>query len=350
MRILIYRLGSLGDTVLALPCFRLIRERHPDAQITVLTNLPVSGKAAPLEAILGGSGLIDAVIPYPVGLRDPRQLLALASRLREEKFDLLISLASARGLGASLRDCLFFKACGIPRLIGIPFRHQDLTCIRRPDGVFFESEAARLARRVQALGSIDLRDPQAFDLRLTSAENAEARTLLDQSHITGNFIVASIGTKTPLNDWGASNWMQLLRALSEAHPALALVLLGSVDEITASQALLAGWRGPSANLCGKTSPRISAAILGQAALFLGHDSGPMHLAAAVGTPCVAIFSARCPPGQWFPSGERHTPLYPLAFYDPRKTTDLSHQQKALASIRVEDVFVAVQDQLASAKS
>ena len=52
MRILIYRLGSLGDTVVALPCFRLIRSHYPEAEITVLTNIPVSGKAAPLKACL----------------------------------------------------------------------------------------------------------------------------------------------------------------------------------------------------------------------------------------------------------------------------------------------------------
>ena len=74
MRILIYRLGSLGDTVIALPCFRLIRSRHPTAEITVLTNLPVSGKAAAIEAVLENTGLVDRFIPYPVGLRDPKKL------------------------------------------------------------------------------------------------------------------------------------------------------------------------------------------------------------------------------------------------------------------------------------
>jgi len=45
-------------------------------------------------------------------------------------------------------------------------------------------------------------------------------------------------------------------------------------------------------------------------VFLCHDSGPMHLAAAVGTPCVAVFSRHNPPGRWFPYGPDHTVLYP----------------------------------------
>jgi heptosyltransferase-3 len=341
MRILIYRLGSLGDTVLALPCFRLVRETHPGAAITVLTNAPVSGKAAPLEAVLAGMGLIDGVIPYPLGLRDPRQIAALIGRLRREKFDLAISLAAPRGLSASIRDWLFLKACGIPRIAGIPFQRRDLVPARRSDGALFESEAERLARRVREFGAIDLSDPRRFDLGLNAEEKAEANRLLAGAGIAGPFLAASIGTKTPLNDWGEANWRRLLEEVTRTHPNLGLVFLGSADESVRSQNLLGGWHGPGADLCGKTSPRVSAAVLARAALYLGHDSGPMHLAAAAGTRCVAIYSARCPPGQWFPLGADHENLYPLSFYDPARTTDGAWQREALASIRVEEVLAAV---------
>jgi len=348
MRILIYRLGSLGDTVLALPCFRLVRQTYPDATITVLTNAPVSGKAAPLESILESSDLIDGVIHYPLGLRDLGQLAALRSRLRAQKFDLLVSLAAARGLLASLRDALFFKACGIPKIIGIPFRSRDLVCSLRPDGKLYESEAERLLRRVLALGSVDLQDHQWVDLGLTTGERSAADRLLAESGISGKFIAASLGTKTPLNDWGEANWTRLLTELSRLHPGLGVALLGSADESQRSESLLTGWQGPRANLCGKTSPRVSAALLGKAALYVGHDSGPMHLAAAAGTRCVAIYSARCPPGQWFPVGDGHTNLYPFAFYDPRQVENLAHQQKALASTGVKDVLEAIERNFAAA--
>jgi ADP-heptose:LPS heptosyltransferase len=85
---------------------------------------------------------------------------------------------------------------------------------------------------------------------------------------------------------------------------------------------------------------VSAAILAQARLFLGHDSGPMHLAAAAGAPVVAIFSARCRPGQWFPGGPRTTVLYPTAFFDPNRMEDASHQREAIESITVESVAFA----------
>ena len=343
MRVLVYRLGSLGDTVLALPCFHLIREAFPNAQVTVLTNAPVSGKAAPLEAVLGSSGLVDEVLHYPVGLRDMGELKKLRDRLRAEKFNVVISLAASRGLVASLRDLLFFRACGIPRTIGFPFKRLDLASALRADqSGLYESEADRLLRRISRLGTADLADRKWFNLHLTAAEREDAVRLLLAHHLPEKFIAASLGTKTQLNDWGTENWSNLLHQLSARHPDLGVVLLGSADESVRSQALLESWTGPSANLCGQASPRVSAALFEGASAYIGHDSGPMHLAAAAGVRCVGIFSARCPPGQWFPLGRGHTPLYPSSFYDPTLINDLGHQKRALASIKVADVLAAVE--------
>jgi heptosyltransferase-3 len=346
MRILIYRLGSLGDTVVALPCFRLIRRTHPTAHITVLTNAPVSGKAAPLESILKPSGLIDDVIPYPIGLRDPQRLARLISLLREQKFDLMISLTASRGWAASVRDTLFFKACGISMRIGIPFEQRDLVCQRLPDSKLFESETTRLLRRVRSLGTADPNEPAYFDLGLTAEEIGEAGRVLAGAGIAGKFIAASLGTKSPLKDWGTENWKQLLPVLGREQPGAALILLGSADESERSAALLESWPGPHANLCGRLAPRISAALLQKASLFIGHDSGPMHLADAVGTRCVTIYSAQAPPGQWFPSGEGHVNLYPYSFYDPKLTHDPDHQRRAISSIGVDEVLAATRPCLA----
>jgi len=347
VRILIYRLGSLGDTVIALPCFRLIRSRHPEAEITVLTNLPVSGKAAAIEAVLENTGLVDRFIPYPVGLRDPKKLGELRRRIAAEKFDLVISLTAARGLGASFRDYLFFRACGIPKIIGIPWHPRDLEPAPVGGGLY-ENEAARLLRRVgwkHAAEPVDGRD-----LALTVDERSQAARLLEKAGLRPPFIAVSVGTKSPLNDWGTANWSALLARLGEEFPEHGLVLLGSPDESARSAELAQAWPGPSANLCGLPSPRVSAALLAQARLFLGHDSGPMHLAAAVGTPVIGIFSARCRPGQWFPGGPRTTVLYPHAFFDLNRMEDADHQRAAIGSITVDAVLQAAKGCLSPAAS
>jgi len=340
VRLLIYRLGSIGDTVVALPSFRLIRHVRPEARITVLTNAPVSDKAAPLEAVLENTGLIDATIHYSVGLRDPARLAALRGRLRSEGFDLAVSLTAARGLAASVRDYFFLKACGIPKIIGIPLSRRDLVCQPLAGGLY-ESEAARLLRRAAEFGAANLRDPKWHDLALTPDEIATGDRLLADAHILPGFIAVSLGAKSPLKDWGTENWRELLARLGHEFPSLGLVLLGSADEFGRNETLLPSWPGPRVNFCGKASPRVSAALLSRARLYLGHDSGPMHLAAAVGTRCVSIFSAQSPPGKWFPFGEGHFNLYPQGLYDPARADDPDYQRRAMGTISAAAAATAV---------
>ena len=79
--VVIYRLGSLGDTVVALPFFNRIAELYPAHRRVVLTNVPISSKAAPLLSVLGEGGLVHEAIAYPVGTRDFSELIALRTRL-----------------------------------------------------------------------------------------------------------------------------------------------------------------------------------------------------------------------------------------------------------------------------
>ena len=298
-RILIQRLGSLGDFIVALPCFHLIRRACPGAKIVLMTNYPVSGKAAPAMDVLGGSGLCDESIAYPVGLRDPQALLALRRKIKAYSFDLGVELNSDREWWQGLSDHLFLRACGISRLVGTHLGCPDRT-FRYCSAPVVEQECSRLVRRIQAIGSINVGDRSAWDLRLSASERETAVALLREQSMTEGFITASVGTKVFAKDWGSENWAKLADLVSKAHHQLGLVLVGAPDESAVSEAVRQAWVGPSINLCGRSSPRISAAVVERAALFVGHDSGPMHFAAAVGTPVVAIFSWHNPPGQWHP--------------------------------------------------
>jgi hypothetical protein len=75
--VLIYRLGSLGDTVVALPCFHLIARCFPQAERVLLTNFPVHAKATATAAVLGDSGLVHGYMRYTVGTRRIGELLRL---------------------------------------------------------------------------------------------------------------------------------------------------------------------------------------------------------------------------------------------------------------------------------
>jgi ADP-heptose:LPS heptosyltransferase len=165
-------------------------------------------------------------------------------------------------------------------------------------------------------------------------------------------IAVSVGTKLQANDWGRDNWRALLARLAEMYPSYALVLVGAAEEREASEFAAQGWRevdaarkkpGPVVNFCGALTPRQSAAVLARAAIFLGHDSGPVHLAAAVQTPCVAIYSARNKPRIWFPYGAKHRVVYHrVDCWGCGLETCIVEQKKCLTSIPVEEVVTEVQ--------
>jgi ADP-heptose:LPS heptosyltransferase len=327
--ILIYRLGSVGDTVVALPCFHRIANFFPDTRRIVLTNHPVTSKTASLAAVLEHSGLIDGTINYETRERRVGSLARIRSEIRATGADTLVYLTDPLGRGRTgvLRDLLFFIFCGIRKIIGAPMA-ADLYNLRTdPTTGFVEYEAERLARCIQELGPINLASQRSWDLNLTQDERQAARAAL--LPLRGRkFIAVNIGGKVIEKDWGIDNWTALLRLLWPKIPNHALAFFGATDEQNYSATLAKIWPGASVNLCGALTPRESAAAMQSAEIFLGHDSGPMHLAASAGTPCIAIFGNYNIPRAWHPFGNQHR---------------IIHNLTNIRAIRPEDVSAAVCD-------
>lgn len=330
-RIVIYRLGSLGDTVVALPCFHTVARSWPDAERIVLTNFPVSSKAAPLEVILRESGLIHEAIAYPVGTRSLRRLWLLARQLRSLDADVLVYLKSARGLMNAFRDWLFFRLCGFRNIVGVPLTKDLQRCrqIADPssDTWIEERECERLARCLQALGPIDLDDPANWDLCLTDRELRAGAAVLAPLSAAPYFAI-NMGGKAKEKDWGLSNWRSLLKRLSGHYPQAGLLVIGAAEDSERAQSSLEVWAGPVVDACGELSPRESAAAMRRAMAFIGHDSGPLHLAAAAGVRCVGLFGDFNRPQRWHPRGMHHRIL---------------HRMGGLHTITIAEVIEAVRE-------
>ncbi len=343
-RVLIYRMGSLGDTVVALPALHLVARAFPGAERRMLTNFPVNAKAPPVAAILEHTGLVDAYFRYAVGTRSVGELARLWWELRRWRADVLVFLGPNRGVKAARRDAWFFRLCGVRRLVGVPVTDAMQTNLVEADGQL-EFEAGRLARNIVELGEARLEDAGSWDLRLTEEERARGTEVL--LPCKGKPVIAvSVGTKVQSKDWGRENWRALLQRMGGAYPGYGLVLNGAPGESQASEFAADGWRevsgGPVVNLCGTLTPRESAAAFAHARVFVGHDSGPMHLAAAVGVPCVAVFAARNIPRVWFPYGSQHRVVYHrVDCAGCGLETCIVEKKKCLTSIGVEEVFAEV---------
>jgi ADP-heptose:LPS heptosyltransferase len=344
-KVLIYRLGSLGDTTVALPCFHLIERTFPNSERILLTNFPIHSKAPASAAVLGDSGLVHGYMRYTVGTRSPRELLLLAREIRRFRPDVLVYLMPVRALRAVKRDKWFFRlACGVRRIIGLPGAAQ-LERVQDPATGLYEAEASRLARTVAALGDAAPGKLANWDLRLDSEEKAAAQSALGE--LAGKpLVVCGPGTKMQAKDWGQENWQALLAHLSARYPGHGLALIGAREDTEVSAYSALGWGGPVANLCGRLSPRETAAVFAGARVFLGPDSGPMHLAACAGVPCVIAFSARGLPGVWYPTGKNHRIVYhQVNCFGCNLETCIAEGRKCLTSISVDEMAAAVESVL-----
>jgi len=333
--VLIFRIGSLGDTIVALPCFHLIANSFPDSRRIVITNTPTSSKVTSVQGVLDGSKLIHGTIYFPPPPRKWRDIWTLRNCIRQTGATTLIYLGD-RTLMQTLRDICFFRACGIRYIVGAPLV-SDLRYPRsEPATGNTERETERLARCLSPLGPIDLNDPSAWDLRLKSPEICAADLAL--SPLRGHaFIAVSPGGMDNLKDWGDDNWSTLLRMAALRNPNLGLVFVGSSDEFDRCANLSGQWSGPVVNLCGQLAPRASAAVLQRAIFYLGHDCGPMHLAATVGTPCIALFGETSRPKQWHPMGAHHRVIHNIC--------SISRIEPRNVMSAIEEMLSEISDQL-----
>ena len=339
-RVLIFRIGSLGDNAVALPSLHLLARTFPFARRVMLTNVPITTKAPSSASIIGGSGLVHGFMPYRVATRNVFELVRLWWQLIRFNPDFVIYLMPFRGVEAMKRDILFFRAAGVRRIIGLPDETTFFPVLDEKTRMF-EKEAERLARAISVLGDAKLQEPESWDLCLTASETQFAHHALS-SLAARPFITLAPGTKMQSKDWGNENWSLLLRKLSPALPGHGLVLVGADEDFADCESISAAWVGPKLNLCGRLAPRQTAAVIKRGSIFIGPDSGPMHLAAAVGVPCAIAFSARGNPGVWFPTGERNTIVYhKTKCFGCNLETCIEHQKVCLTSISVDEMFQAV---------
>lgn len=341
--VVIFSLGSLGDTMASLPAIHLIAKKFPNSQRILLSNSPPTSKVVSAFSLLEGTSLVQGYIEYPGGTRNLLQLIKLIIRIRRLHADVLFYLAASKGIWPLIRDLIFFRICGIRRFLGMPWsrelvRHQFLE-----EKGLYEHEAQRRVRCLSELGAIDLDNPASWDLELRAEERERVAVILSRWPREKTFFACALGAQIALKDWGEERWQELFSLLAASYAEEGVAFIGSAEERERAQRMQETWPGPSLNLCGSLNPRESAVLISQASFFLGHDSGPMHLAAAVQTPVVAIFTAREKPGVWFPYAKGPQVLYhQTECFGCRLTQCVKERRRCLSSITPTEVFSAIE--------
>jgi ADP-heptose:LPS heptosyltransferase len=235
-------------------------------------------------------------------------MLRLIWILRARKPTHLYYLAPFRAQAQVARDQFFFGLLGgVKVIIGLDSKSSRATT--HVQMLRVERESQRLLNVVDASCNVDdaVRE-KLLDIP-DEAFRSTIRQLTEANWHQGQRIAAmTIGSKMQSKRWPIDRFIETAQMLLETYPDLFVVLLGNEEEAELASELAKAIPGKAINLSGRTSLLEAAAVLQLASFYIGNDTGTMHLAAAVGTPCVAVFSARDVPGKWEPYGRHHRVL------------------------------------------
>jgi lipopolysaccharide heptosyltransferase I len=277
-RILIVRLSAIGDCVLTMPVACALRERFPQAHIAWV----VEEAAAPLVKAVGA---VDHVIVVPKRfVRSMRSVARLRSELQGERFDLTLD---PQGLTKSGFAAWLSAA---PRRIGFGRPHsREISPWLQTELV--ESQAAHVVDHyLELLRPLGIESPRPqFGLSIPTAATEKAEELAALPQHFGGFAVLNPGAGWDSKRWPPERFAEVARHLA-TRGLSSVVTWGGRRERAWAEAIVAEAAGACA-MAPPTSLLELAAILRAARLFIGSDTGPLHLAAAAGTPCIALFGA-----------------------------------------------------------
>ena len=306
-KIMLFHSGSIGDTVIVFPMLKAVRRKWSDAEIVLFTYSGYQGVACVRE-LVDRSGLVDRVI----GFSTTGSKLAIVARLvgssrlvRRERFDLAVNINRTATAHYALRMRLWrlwCRMCGISRCMGdkalfiFPPRSKGTL----PPAVPHHLDM--IAARLEADGIAV--DDRSIDLNLAPDEVARAREIWDKNIPAGKFPVAfGIGGKQLR--WPMDKYEELCRRL--APRGVLPVFFGGRENVAEIDAAISRLGlGFDAASAGLSSLRESVAFMGGCRLYVGNDTGTLHMAVAAGLKCVGIYSAHNYPGVWHPYGNGHT--------------------------------------------
>ncbi len=346
-KILIYRIGHLGDTLVSLPAFWAIRESYPKAHISLLTNSNANNPNYILaQNVLPKEDLFDDWLIYPTELSKLQTILTFSRlflEIRRGNFDALFYLTTRnRTVEQIKRDVLFFQFAGIKNIIGTEYLLENLldTKVSRPLP-FIESEKDFLINCVR-FEHVSIKDVGNLkpDLRLTEQEIFEAEQWLKENcgkYLQSNQLLAVAPSgKWESKIWAENSFAEVVQNLIEKEDVFPIVFGGAEDEEKGNR-LIGQWRR-GANAAGILNIRQAAAALSRCRIYLGNDTGTMHLAASVGVPCVAIFSAIDWAGRWIPFGEKHKIFRETVPCEGCLSSVCKFQHECLKAIKTDAVF------------
>ncbi len=289
--ILLVRIDRIGDVILSLPMLPLLRRRYPNATISVLMRQYT-------RELVDHHSCVDEILIYE---REDKisSLLSILKKIRERHFDIAI-IPYPR-----FRPALIVFLAGIRVRVGSGYRWYSFLFNRR---VF---EHRKDARRHEVEYNLDLLRPLGietngkpeFEFPISSSAYDTVDSLLAANAILRHekFVILHPGSGGSARDWSAENFSKLGRELY-GRLGVKVIVTGGKGEEALVQKIVDGITSSSLAVVGKFSLMELGALIRRAKVFVSNSTGPMHIAATVGTSIVAFFPpiVQCSPVRWGP--------------------------------------------------
>ncbi len=293
-RILIIKPSSLGDIVHALPTLSALRARFPKASISWLVKREWADLLHRVERL-------DRVWPVRPGLYG---WLAEVRALRAARFDLVVDL---QGL---FRSGIMAWLAGSPVRVGLANAREGSPWlythrVGMPDADMHAIDRYLLVAR--ALGATVPAKP-VYALRSSIADHDRVARLRQTKGLSGDrpWIAMAVSARWPTKRWPAASFAETADRVQQERLGR-VALIGGPDDRAVADEVMRAMKTDAADLVGACGGGLLPALLQTAALLVSNDSGPMHVAAAVGTPVVALFGPTSPL-RTGPYGQRHLVL------------------------------------------
>lgn len=347
-RILIIKTSSLGDLVHALPVLEYLHRAFPAAELGWVVEEPFAD-------LLSGNPLLAhlhlirtrAWRKKPLAVETRREIAALWHELRGVGYDLLLDLQG------NLKSGLIGLASGVRRRIGFP-RHllqEQLNRFCTNEKVVIDPSDDNAGLRCLSvaahIGGLPYRhaDPVS-DIAVSRTDEALAETIL-QGLDEGCRVLFHCGTTWQTKFWTIDGWSRLGSRVCEVFPGTTILLtFGNASERAMAEAVASGIQGRT-RLVERMPLKSLVGLLKRVDLVVGGDTGPVHLAAAVGTATVSFY--RSSDGSTSgPRGERHRIVQSPLPCTRCFRTSCPQDEECRASITVEALFSAAEKALAAA--
>lgn len=279
-KIAVLRANGIGDFVFSLPALETLRQAYPDAEIVFLGNPWAESFLQHRPSPVDRAITVPSITDLRIEKGDPGDETVTAQFLeamREEQFDLALQMHGGgrhsnrivSQMGA--RTTAGFRTPDAPALdIWIPY-------------VYYQHEVHRYLELCGALGL----ERATEQPRITVTERDLAEVEQKLGPITAPLVALSPGASEPRRRWSPARFAEVGDAL--AADGLQIVVTGSSDERPLGEAICSHMAHPAENLAGELSVGGLAGLLSRCRLVVSNDSGPLHLASAVGTPTVGVY-------------------------------------------------------------